>query len=131
MSVTGMARGPVRLFAGVLTAAVLVGCSDDATGPILCTEEFVFGVSIEVRDGATGGGAAVGAEGTITEGDFVETLQVFGDDTMLGAGERAGTYGVLITKSGYVDWAASRVTVTADECHVRTVHLQANLIPIP
>lgn len=114
-----------------LAAAVLAGCGDDSTGPTACTEEFRYGISIEVRDGGTGDPAAAGAEGTLTEGDYVENLMVFGDDLMLGAGERAGTYDVLITKVGYEDWSASRVTVTADECHVRPVALQANLVRTP
>lgn len=113
-----------------LVAAALAGCGD-STGPIACTEEFRYGITIEVRDGATGAGAAVGAQGTLTEGAYVEELMVFGDDAMLGAGERAGTYDVLITKPGFEDWTASRVTVTADECHVRTVALQANLVRAP
>lgn len=114
-----------------LLAAALAGCGDDSTGPIVCTEEFRYGITIEVRDGGTGAPAAVGAEGTLTEGAYVEALMVFGDDTMLGAGERAGTYDVLITKPGFEDWTASRVTVTADECHVQTVALQANLVRVP
>jgi hypothetical protein len=112
-------------------AVALTGCGDDSTGPIACTEEFRYGITIEVRDGATGEGAAVGAEGTLTEGAYVEELMIFGDDTMLGAGERAGTYDVLITKTGFEDWTASRVTVTADECHVHPVGLQANLVREP
>lgn len=112
-------------------AVALVGCGDDSTGPIACTEEFRYGITIEVRDGGTGEPAAVGAEGTLTEGDYVEALMVFGEDLLLGAGERAGTYDVLITKQGYEDWTASRVTVTADECHVHPVSLQANLVPVP
>lgn len=117
--------------AAVLTAALLTGCGDDSTGPILCTQEFRYGISIQVRDGATGEGAAIGAEGAITEGDYSEILMVFGDDTMLGAGEREGTYDIRITKPGFADWMASQVTVTADECHVQTVLLEANLVPIP
>lgn len=114
-----------------LAVAALAGCGEDSTGPIACTEEFRYGITIEVRDGATGEPAAVGAEGTLTEGAYVEELMVFGDDTMAGAGERAGTYDALITKVGYEDWSASRVTVTADECHVRPVALQANLVRTP
>jgi hypothetical protein len=119
-----------RLAVG-FAAVGLAGCGDDSTGPILCTEEFRLGISIQVRDGATGAGAAVGAEGTITEQDYVEVLQIFGDDTMAGAGERAGTYDIRITKPGFNEWTASQVTVTADECHVRTVGLEANLVAIP
>lgn len=115
---------------GVLAAGLLAGCGDGTTGPIVCTDEFVFGISIEVRDGSTGLPAALGADGTLTDGDYVESLQVLGDDTMVGAGERAGTYDVRITKAGYEPWTAARVTVTADECHVRTVFLEANLLPL-
>ena len=111
-------------------ALALFGCGD-TSGPPACTAEFRFGLSIRVLDGATGEGAAVGSEGTITEGEYVEELQVFGDDTMIGAGERAGTYDIRIVKQSYEEWTASRVTVTADECHVQTVNLQANLVPIP
>jgi hypothetical protein len=107
-----------RLAVG-FAAVGLAGCGDDSTGPILCTEEFRLGISIQVRDGATGAGAAVGAEGTITEQDYVEVLQ------------RAGTYDIRITKPGFNEWTASQVTVTADECHVRTVGLEANLVAIP
>jgi hypothetical protein len=109
-----------RLAVG-FAAVGLAGCGDDSTGPILCTEEFRLGISIQVR----------GAEGTITEEDYVEVLQIFGDDTMAGAGERAGTYDIRITKPGFNEWTASQVTVTADECHVRTVGLEANLVAIP
>lgn len=118
-------------FAVGLAVLVLAGCGDSPTDPILCTEEFRFGLSIQVLNGRTGAGEAVGAEGTITEGDYVETLQVFGDDAMFGAGERAGTYDIRITKPGFIDWTALQVTVTADECHVQTVILQANLVPLP
>ncbi len=107
----------------------IAGCAD-TLGPPACTAEFRYGLSIEVRDGATGLGAAIGAEGTITEGDYIEIMEIFGDDTMLGAGERAGTYDIRITKPGFSDWTASPVTVTADECHVSPVALQANLVPI-
>lgn len=123
-------RSFARCLAAVLIAAALAGCGD-STGPIACTEEFRFGITIEVRDGTTGEPAAVGARGTLREGDYVEQMQIFGDDTMLGAGERAGTYDILITRPGYEEWAAARVTVTADECHVRTVALQANLVRAP
>jgi len=124
-------RSSAKRLAIPFVAAALAGCGDDSTGPIACTEEFRYGITIEVRDGATGAGAAVGAEGTLTEGAYVEQLMVFGDDTMLGAGERAGTYDALITKPGFEDWTASRVTVTADECHVHPVGLQANLVRVP
>ncbi len=124
-------RSSAKRLAIPLIAAALAGCAEDSTGPIACTEEFRYGITIEVRDGGTGEPAALGAEGTLTEGDYVEALMVFGDDTMLGAGERAGTYDVLITKPGFEDWTASRVTVTADECHVQPVALQANLVRVP
>ena len=50
---------------------------------------------------------------------------------MVGAGERPGTYDITITKDGFMTWTAENVTVTADECHVIPVSLDANLIPVP
>ena len=129
MSAFSNRRLTVAMFA--VAGAFFIACNDAPTDPIVCTEEFRFGLSIRVLDGATGAGAAEGARGTITEGDYVEELQVFGNDGMFGAGERAGTYDIRITKQGYEEWTASQVTVTADECHVHTVSLQANLVPLP
>ena len=115
---------------GVCFAAMAgIGCSETLPGPV-CTADFRYGLSITVLDGA-GGPAAEGAIGTAVEGSYQETLEVFGPDAMVGAGERPGTYDITVSKTGHMTWSAQNVTVTADECHVIPVSLEANLIPVP
>ena len=119
------------LCAGLAGAAMTLGCDDGPTAPGPdCTADFRYGLSIVVLDGS-GAPAAEGAVGIARDGDHEETLMVLGVDTMVGAGERPGTYDITISKTGYMTWAAGNVTVTADECHVIGVSLQANLIPVP
>lgn len=110
-----------------LAALSMLACSDDVLGPV-CTGEFRYGLSITVR-GASGAPAAEGSVGTAVDGEHEETLQVFGPATLVGAGERPGTYDITITRPGFETWSAEGVTVTADECHVHPVSLEANLIP--
>jgi hypothetical protein len=45
------------------------------------------------------------------------------------AHERAGVYTVTVQQDGYANWTRNDVTVTHDECHVRTVQLTALLQP--
>jgi hypothetical protein len=55
-------------------------------------------------------------------------MMAFGSD-LVGAGERAGTYAVTVTATGYAEWTTSGVVVTADECHVIPVRLEPRLQP--
>lgn len=47
---------------------------------------------------------------------------------LLGAGERAGIYRVIVRKPGYAEWIGAAI-VTEDECHVRPTTLTARLQP--
>ncbi|MFV1985877.1 MAG: hypothetical protein ACC682_01235 [Gemmatimonadota bacterium] len=117
------------MIAGIsVLAAGLVACSEPTA--VACTLEFRYGLSIAVLDGS-GTPAAEGAFGLAVEGSFVDTMMVFSPETLVGAGERAGTYDITITKEGFMTWTAENITVTADECHVIPVSLDANLIPVP
>jgi len=117
------------IIAGIsVLAAGLVACSEPQG--IACTLEFRYGLSITVLDGA-GAPAADGALGLAVEGSYVDTMMVFLPETLVGAGERAGTYDITITKDGFMTWTAENITVTADECHVIPVSLDANLVPVP
>ena len=104
-------------------------CDDDPTG-VACTADFRYGLSITVLEGS-GGPAAEGAEGIAVDGSYQETLMMVGPDALVGAGERPGTYDITVSKFGYMTWSAENITVTADECHVIPVSLDAVLIPIP
>jgi len=121
-----------RVLRGRLAVAsvLLAGCG--TTDPIFCTEQFVFGITVEVRDGLTGVARADGATLTLRDGDYVEsTSDSFDGLTMWGAGERAGTYTVTVARNGYHTWVSTGVVVTADECHVLPISLRADLEAIP
>jgi hypothetical protein len=55
-------------------------------------------------------------------------MEVYGN-TLLGAGEQAGKYAIVVSASGYKLWTRTDVEVTEDECHVKTVPLTARLVP--
>ena len=126
-------RNRARVFSGVL-AAVAVGasaCGDDL-GPIACTDVFVYGLSVDVFDAATNEPKADSATLTITEGGYTEiTEESFDGLTMVAAGERAGTYAVVVSRPGYQNWVTTNVTITEDECHVIPVRLLAALQAVP
>ncbi len=65
------------------------------------------------------------------DGAYTETLLVLGDRDMVGAVERSGTYDITVSRSGYATWSAEGLVVTADECHVRPIQVDVNLIPVP
>ncbi len=111
------------------TLAAASACSDEPIGPI-CTAEAVFGIQVDVLDGS-GAPAALGATGVAVEGAFTDTLMIFDAVRMAGVVERPGLYEVSISKPGFVTWSARNIAVTAGECHVIPVRLQAHLIPTP
>lgn len=78
--------------------------------------------------------AAFGATGIAQDGSFRAefTGPGPGEDalSMYGFFERAGRYLVTVDKAGYQQWKQEGVRVTRDQCHVRTVRLQADLTPI-
>lgn len=114
-------------FSRVAVAAVALavgGCG--STDPVVCTTEFVYGVSVEVFT-ADGAPAATGLAGLLEEGAHREQMEVRGN-MLLGAGERAGTYDVTVTAPGHLPWVRRNVEVTADECHVIPVELTARLV---
>jgi hypothetical protein len=43
------------------------------------------------------------------------------------AGERAGTYDLVVRSAGYRDWTQNGVEVTADRCHVNSTSVSARL----
>ena len=126
MSETGRIFGAGAL---LVAAVALAGCLP--TGP--CTTSVEPGLIVRVLDDATGAPAAHGATASAVDDEHQETLRNPSPDDpaaelLYGADEREGTYTVRVTKSGYLDWVRERVRVTADECHVRTVTLDARLL---
>ncbi len=119
----------------VFFVALCFACSGDddavAQDPVACTEEFVFGLSVQVRDAVTN--AIIPGDVTVVaqDGSYTETLS-FIFDTHVGAGERPGSYTLTATKEGFMTKMEGPVVVVMDEamCHVITqsvtILLEAN-----
>jgi hypothetical protein len=122
-----------RLIGGLppILLALLTGCRDSTNASPVCTMIFVYGLSVEVRDAVTGAGIAAGAVVVARDGTYSETLESGPVDSVAvhGAGERAGTYTITVTRPGYAGWSSPPVTVTADQCHVLPVLVTARLTP--
>ncbi len=115
---------------GLFGAAALLiqtaGCRTPFTDGVACTDILVPGISVAASDSITGAPLS-GAVAVARDGAYVDST------TQLGmiAGERSGTYTVTVRKTGYAPWVRNGVTVTRDECHVKTVFLSAKLQPAP
>jgi hypothetical protein len=114
----------------LLCCALLAGCSA-STNPVVCTALYAYGVSVRAVDASTGQPVTAGLTGTLADGSYRETMQVFPTGELVGAGERAGTYLVSVGATGYQSWTQADVRVSADECHVQGVHLDARLTRLP
>jgi len=91
--------------------------SSDDDAQVVCTEEFVYGLSVQVRDATTNGIIVNNITVTAKEGSYTEELK-FLFDTFLGAGERAGNYTLMVVADGYENFTSEVITVSEDECHV-------------
>ena len=117
--------------------AALAACSGGkADYGVNCPDIYAYGVVVSVRDSTSGADAVAGATGVAIDGTFRDSVSVPSGKSPQAsaislAGERAGTYTVIVRKAGYKDWTNSNVVVTRDACHVRTVTLTAQLQPGP
>lgn len=121
------------LVAWCSTLIGLAACSA-STAPV-CTQEFRPGLAVYVNDSLTKAGSASGASLVVRDGNYKDSVAAPGARPdlntfpLFAAGERAGTYQVTVTKTGYAAWVKSDVRVTANQCHVNTVTLTALLQP--
>jgi len=117
----------IRAHWAVLILA-LAGCN--AFEP--CQTDIHPAVAVEVREAGTGVSLAEGARGVLREGAFVDSLRLWKMPAQLGgAFERPGTYSVEVEHAGYVKWQRDGVRARDSSCHVRTVTLRADLVPLP
>ena len=112
---------------------LLAGCyQSGAVEPILCTAQFVFGLTVTVVDQSTGDPIADEATMTLRAGSYEEIVTDSWDgSTLSGAGERPGTYTITIEHPGYTTWTRTGIEITADDCHVIPVLITAELVPLP
>src|SRR5450756_936501 len=98
---------------------LLHGCIIGAIGawgaacstPTVCTASFEYGMSIYVRDSASGAGLANGSTVVVRDGSFLDSLAATSatpsDGPFLSAGERAGTYTMTVLHNGFQTWTKS------------------------
>ena len=86
---------------------------------------------MSVQDSASGTTAGRGARIIAKDGAFADTARATAsyDGPYALAYERSGTYIVTIEQQGYRTWSRSGVSVSHDQCHVRTVAVTARLQP--
>jgi hypothetical protein len=107
-------------------------CDDNDDNQIICTDQFVYGLNVIVLDSSTGNPIFQDIEVKAVDGTYQEILELVPglEYAFVGAGERAGTYVVTITKAGYQTYTSAPIVLTRDECHVilqsLTVNLQSN-----
>jgi len=125
----------VRAFfpATIVMVLLLVGCAD----PGACTLNIEPGITVRALEAGTGKNVTDSAQGTVSEGAFVDSLRPAQIDPdgrvqlLSAADERAGTYDVFVERRGYQAVSLSEVEVGKDDCHVRTVALDLTMVPIP
>lgn len=113
------------MFAPLLMASTCESNNDQ----IVCTQEFVYGLNVVVLDATSGQPLVEGIEVKATDGTYQETLELIPglEYSYAGAGERAGSYTITVTKSGYQTYTSSPIVVTRNVCHVNTQSLTVTL----
>ena len=111
-----------------LTACDLFGLDDRS-----CTDEYVYGIRIDVLDAVTSQ-PIDSALVTVIDGSYRESVhtRILSTGEALGAGlagERPGIYNVQVDKEGYTRWRQLGVVVPAGTCHVHGSYLKALLLP--
>lgn len=108
---------------------LLVAGACDSLGPVVCTDQFVYGIVLSAVDAVSKSPVSEGLQGITIQGSVSAPMEGSGG-TLVGAGETSGNFTVVVTAPGYKLWTRTNVEVTGDQCHVRTVHLTAELEPL-
>jgi len=103
------------------------GNSDD----VICTMEYVYGIHVTLKDTQTSQ-PIIGATLTLIDGPYSEIMMEdqSGMGTYSGAGERAGTYQLIIETDGYQNMSIEGIVVNEDECHVIPIQLNITMNPL-
>jgi hypothetical protein len=113
-----------RLWLAALLVVPLGACEGL---PTVCTDEARPALDVTVTSATTG--APVVATVIARDGAFADSMSTAGP-YFTSLWERAGTYDVTVRAAGYATWTRSDVKVAKDQCHVKTVHLDARLTPL-
>ena len=121
------AAAPTGAWKVVAVTLLLSSCTVFEPGS--CTTEVLDGMVVEVVSAATGLPVTQGLIGTLVDGSYSESMTVVGNG-LKGAAERAGNYTLMVRATGFVTWVREGIRVTEDECHVRTVELTVEMVPV-
>lgn len=113
----------------ILLSQALLNCnkSDDSSG-MACTEEFVYGLNITLKD-TNDNIITTDVEVTATDGAYTETLTAPNGLTFfVGAGERPGIYVVTVTSPNYGTFVSDNIVVASNACHVIPVTREFTLV---
>lgn len=118
----------ILLFLSII--AVSCSSNDNDNNPTNCTEEFVYGLNVNVKDAATNATLQEGVLVVAVDGSYSETLELVESiPTFIGAGERPGNYVITVSKAGYQTFTSPVIAVDANECHVLTETVTVALQP--
>lgn len=119
----------IMLFLSIL--AISCNSNDDNDGQTNCTDIFMYGLNVTVKDAVTNVTLQEGVLVKAVDGSYEETLQVeeIPSAVFVGAGERAGNYILTVSKDGYQTFTSQVITLTADECHVIGQEITVELQP--
>lgn len=94
-----------------------------------CTLEFRYGMNLALSD--PDGDPVAGATVTLTDGSYEEEMMELEDGQYVGAGERGGTYTMVIEAAGFQPRTIENIVVDEDECHVIPESFDVTLSPDP
>lgn len=121
----------MKKYALIILLVLNLSCNSDDNGDIVCTQVYVYGLSVTLKNAQTNEPITEGITVIAKDGSYEEQLVLFeGGNNFIGAGERAGTYTIEITSVDYQDIATDPVEVAEDECHVVPKSIEIFLQPI-
>jgi hypothetical protein len=122
---TGAGAATRCLITLAIIALAAAGCGNP-NAPEACTAQYVYGLTVMVHDKATGQPICDAQVTTIVSATETETLKLLDfppECRYVGAGERAGVYGISVVKEGYAPATLNNIRVDRDSCHVIPVRL--------
>jgi len=99
---------------------------------IFCTLEAVAALNVSVKLGNSTSSTTDGITVVAKSGNYTETLLPFPNNTnpsFAGAYEKAATYIIAVSKSGYKTYTSSQITIDRDCCHVIPQNINVVLQP--
>ena len=122
----------------IAATLAILGLAACGTEPGGCTLNLVPGVTVRALAAGTGDNVTDGAQGTVSEGTYVDSLRPIDFDIvdqrvlMLSAAyERPGTYDLFLEREGYQAVSLSGIEARDGGCHVHTAAVNITMVPIP